>query len=199
MRLALLSIHDYFAEKKMKKLLLLVTISALVFTARAQEFQKGTNIISAGVGLGSSILSYSGTSQTPALSLQYERGVWDIGGPGVISLGGYVGYKGYSYSATDYSEKWHYTVLGVRSAYHYNGLNVDKLDLYGGVMLSYNILSYSYSDNLGYNVSGNGSYGSTVGLSLYVGARYFFTDNLAVLAELGYGVAYLNVGIAAKF
>jgi len=183
----------------MKKLLLLVTISALVFTARAQEFQKGTNIISAGVGLGSSILSYSGASQTPALSLQYERGVWDVGGPGVISLGGYVGYKGYSYSATDYSEKWHYTVLGVRSAYHYNGLNVDKLDLYGGVMLSYNILSYSYSDNLGYNVSDNGSYGSTVGLSLYVGARYFFTDNLAVLAEFGYGVAYLNVGIAAKF
>jgi hypothetical protein len=119
--------------------------------------------------------------------------------PGVNSLGGYVGYKGYSYSATDYSEKWHYTVLGVRSAYHYNGLNVEKLDLYGGVMLSYNILSYSYSDIGGYNFSGSGSYGSTVGFSLYVGARVFFTDNLAVLAELGYGVAYLNVGIAAKF
>jgi hypothetical protein len=186
-------------KKYMKKLLLLMTVSCLVFSARAQEFQKGTNIISAGVGLGSSILSYSAASQTPALSLQYERGVWDIGGPGVISLGGYVGYKGYSYSATDYSEKWHYTVLGVRSAYHYNGLNVEKLDLYGGVMLSYNILSYSYSDIGGYNFSGSGSYGSTVGFSLYVGARYFFTDNLAVLAELGYGVAYLNVGIAAKF
>ena len=176
-----------------------MSVTALIFTARGQEFQKGTNILSAGIGLGSSILSYSGASQTPALSLQYERGVWDIGGPGVISLGGYAGYKGYSFSGTDFSEKWHYTVLGVRSAYHYNGLNVDKLDLYGGVMLSYNILSYSYADNTGYSVSGNGSYGSTAGISLYVGARYFFADNFAVLAELGYGVAYLNVGIAAKF
>jgi hypothetical protein len=183
----------------MKKLLLLMSVTALALTGRAQEFQKGTNIISAGVGLGSSILSYSGASQSPALSLQYERGVWDIGGPGVISLGGYAGYKGYSFSGTDFSEKWHYTVLGVRSAYHYNGLNVDKLDLYGGVMLSYNILSYSYTDNSGYSVSGNASYGSTAGLSLYVGARYFFSDHIAVLAELGYGVAYLNVGIAAKF
>ena len=176
-----------------------MTVIVLVFSARAQEFQRGTNVISAGVGLGSSILSYSGASQSPALSLQYERGVWDIGGPGVISLGGYAGYKGYSFSGADFSEKWHYTVLGVRSAYHYNGLHVEKLDLYGGVMLSYNILSYSYTDNSGYNISGSGAYGSTVGLSLYVGARYFFADHLAVLAELGYGVAYLNVGIAAKF
>lgn len=174
-------------------------LAFLVFSTRAQEFQKGTNVISAGIGLGSSILSYSGASQSPALSLQYERGVWDIGGPGVISLGAYAGYKGYSFSGADYSEKWHYTVLGVRSAYHYNGLNVDKLDLYGGAMLSYNLLSFSYTASNGYNISGAGSYGSNVGLSLYVGARYFFTDQLAVLAELGYGVAYLNVGIAAKF
>lgn len=176
-----------------------MTVTALVFTARAQEFQKGTNIVSAGVGLGSSILSYSGASQTPALSLQFERGMWDIGGPGVISLGGYVGYKGYSFSGTDFSEKWHYTVLGIRSAYHYNGLKVDKLDLYGGVMLSYNLLSYSYSDNSGLSLSGNGSYGSAAAFSIYVGARYFFSDHFAVLAELGYGVAYLNVGIAVKF
>jgi len=66
-----------------------MSVTSLVFAANAQEFQKGTNIISAGIGLGSSILSYSGASQSPALSLQYERGVWDIGGPGVISLGGY--------------------------------------------------------------------------------------------------------------
>lgn len=188
----------------MKKLLLLMSITGLALTAHAQVFEKGTNIVSAGVGLGSSILSYSGASQTPALSLQYERGMWDIGGPGVVSLGGYVGYKGYSFSNSEgayaYSQKWHYTVIGVRSAYHYNGLDIQKLDLYGGVMLAYNLLSYSYSDNSGIgNASGTGSYGSNVGLSLYVGARYFFSDHIGVLAELGYGVAYLNVGIAAKF
>jgi hypothetical protein len=188
----------------MKKIVLLIWASAITMAGQAQRFEKGTNVVSAGIGLGSAILSYSGASQTPALSLQYERGMWDLGGPGVVSLGGYVGYKGYSYSGGantyKFSEKWHYTVVGVRSAYHYTGLKVDNLDVYGGVMLAYNLLSYSYSDNGGGGSFGNsGAYGSTVGFSLYVGGRYYFSDNLAALAELGYGVAYLNVGIALKF
>jgi hypothetical protein len=187
----------------MKKLLLLVSVTALTLAAGAQEFVKGTNVVSAGIGLGSSVLSYSGASQSPGLSVQYERGIWELG-PGVISLGGYAGYKGYSYSGSfsnySYSEKWHYTVIGVRSAYHYNGLDVKNLDVYGGVMLSYNLLSYSVSDNTGVgHYTGTGSYGSTAGFSIYVGGRYYFTDNLAALAELGYGVSFLNLGIALKF
>src|SRR5690349_19612724 len=95
------------------KMLLLMSLTGLAMSVNAQRFVKGTNIVSAGIGLGSSILSYSGTSQTPALNLQYERGIWDMGGPGVISLGGYVGYKGYKYTgkfdAYNYSQKWHYT------------------------------------------------------------------------------------------
>ena len=177
-------------------------LAMAVFAAHSQEFVKGTNVLSAGIGLGSSILSYSGASQSPALSLQYERGVWEAG-PGVISLGGYAGYKGYSYSgkadAYSFDEKWHYTVLGVRSAFHYNGWDLQKVDLYAGVMLSYNILSYSYSDNAGTSVAHAGAYGSAAGFSLYAGGRYFFSEHFAALAELGYGVAFLNVGIATKF
>jgi hypothetical protein len=44
----------------MKKLLMLVTVTGLALSVHAQEFVKGTNIVSAGIGLGSSILSYSG-------------------------------------------------------------------------------------------------------------------------------------------
>ena len=44
-----------------------------------------------------------------------------------------------------------------------------------------------------------GSYGSAAGFSFYVGGKYFFTNNFAALAELGYGVSYLNVGVALKF
>ena len=147
------------------KMLLLMSLTGLAMSVNAQRFVKGTNIVSAGIGLGSSILSYSGTSQTPALSLQYEKGIWDMGGPGVISLGGYVGYKGYKYTgkfdAYNYSQKWHYTVIGVRSAYHYNGIRSENIDVYGGVMLSYNILSYSITDNSPYgSYHGSGSYGS---------------------------------------
>ena len=42
---------------------------------------------------------------------------------------------------------------------------------------------------------------SSSGLSIawFAGARYYFSDNFAVMAEIGYGVAYLNLGIALKF
>lgn len=188
--------------KKIALVLFIATICAK--TTTAQFFEKGTNVVSAGIGFGGHFGSYTYGSQTPGLSLQYERGVWDVGGPGVISLGGYAGVKSYKYSG-DYggyhwSEKWNYTVIGVRSAYHYNAINNKKFDVYGGLMLSYNILSYKYSDNGGnYGYKSSGSYGSHVGLSAYVGGRYLFTDHIGAFAELGYGVSILNVGLAVKF
>lgn len=189
----------------MKKLaLVLFTATLFASKSNAQFFEKGTNVISAGVGLGGSFGSYTYGSQTPAISLQYEKGMWDIGGPGVISLGGYAGIKGYKNSGSSgsyhYSEKWNYTVIGVRSAYHYNGIKNEKFDVYGGLMLSYNILSYKFTDNSGGSSTyRGGNYGSNLGLSAYAGARYLFTDNLGAFAELGYGVSYLTLGVAYKW
>ena len=189
----------------MKRIALVLFIATLfTTTTRAQFFEKGTNVVSAGIGLGGHFGSYTYGSQTPGLSVQYERGIWDVGGPGVISLGGYAGIKSYKYSGSSggyhFDEKWNYTVIGARSAYHYNALNNDKFDVYGGLMLSYNILSYKYSDNSGSSVfKGSGSYGSNLGFSAFVGGRYLFTDNIGAFAELGYGVSYLTLGVAFKF
>src|ERR1044072_9560322 len=102
----------------MKKLALGLFAATLFATkSNAQFFEKGTNVISAGVGLGGHYGSYTYGSQTPAISVQYEKGVWDIGGPGVISLGGYAGTKSYKYSS-DYGfgayhskDKWNYTII----------------------------------------------------------------------------------------
>jgi hypothetical protein len=189
-------------KKMMTASVVLIMIATM--TTQAQVFQKGSNMIGLGVGLGSSLGSFSYGSNSPALSLQYEKGVWDIGGPGVVSLGGYLGFKNYKYSGESgdfsYSEKWNYTIIGIRSAYHYTGLNSDKLDVYGGLMLSYNILSYSYKDNTGEgNKISDGNYGSAAGLTIYLGGRYFFSDHIAAFAELGYGVSYLTLGLAFKF
>lgn len=183
----------------MKKILILLTALTASSAGYAQQFVKGTNVISAGVGLGSSLGSFHYGSQTPALSLQYERGVWEIGGPGIVSLGGYAGRKSYKYSGSGYSQDWGYTIIGIRSAYHYNGIQADHFDLYGGVMLSYNMLDYSYKDNNGNNIGAAGNYGSAAGFTLYLGGRYFFTPAIAAFAELGYGVSYLTLGLAFKF
>ncbi|MBL7698900.1 MAG: hypothetical protein JNK79_12105 [Chitinophagaceae bacterium] len=186
-----------------KALLLAVVLSVGILSVKAQTFFKGTNIVGLGVGIGGSLGSFSYGSQTPGISALYEKGVWEIGGPGVISLGGYAGIKGFKYSGGSgsyhYSQKWNYTIIGVRSAYHYNGINNKKFDVFGGLMLSYNILNYKYEDNIGGGTAAGGSYGSAAGLTAFVGGRYFFSDNIGAFAEVGYGVAYLTLGAAFKF
>lgn len=183
-----------------KSALFSVTLLVISFfsavSVRAQAFQVGTNVISAGIGLGSSIASYSYGTQSPGFSLSYEHGFWDAG-PGVISLGGYVGVKDYKYNGYSYSEKWNYTIIGARGAYHFTGLDIDKLDLYAGLMLAYDNLSFSSNYAPGY--SPVGSYNSDIGLSVFAGARYYFSGNLAAYAELGYGVSILSIGLAYKF
>ena len=163
--------------------------------ATAQYYKVGTNVVSAGLGLGSAIAGYSYGAQIPGFSIQYERGLWEAG-PGVISVGGYVGIKTFKYSDPDYTEKWTYSIFGVRGAYHYTGLDVEGLDLYGGLLLSYNHLSYS-TTYAGSDLSG--SWGSALYLTPFVGARYYFLPSLSAFAELGYGVSTLNIGLAFRF
>lgn len=194
----------------MKNIGIIVLIILSSLTNYSQEFKKGTQVMSAGVGFGSNWGFGNGGTQTPALSVSYEQGIWDIDGPGVISLGGYIGHKSFRYSYDSpyywYKQRLSYTMIGARSAYHFNMLEVDNLDLYAGAMLSFNIARYKFED--GYhdpNYTGtligfdrNRSYGSRVGLSFYAGARYFFNSQFAAFGEIGYGVSYLTLGIAYR-
>lgn len=190
-----------------KKIYLFLAFFTLSAAMPAQAlYQKGTNVLSFGIGLGSSYGSFTYGQQSPALNLQYERGIWPLG-PGVVSLGGYLGHKSFGYSANyyggyTYTEKWKYTIIGVRGAWHlqkFVDTELKKWDLYGGVMLSYNILNYSYTDNNPNWDYAGATYGSGTGFAGFVGARYFFKPRFAVMGELGYGIAYLNLGVAYKF
>jgi hypothetical protein len=189
------------------KALIFIWLLCLTGSLSAQPFTQGASVINAGIGLGSSLGGFGYTSQTPGLCLSYEYGMWSVAGPGVISLGGYLGYKSFAYRSTyfyqhhffSYEQKWQYLILGARSAYHYNGLELDKVDLYGGLMLSFNNLSYRYSDNNPVYDYPAEAYNSGWSLSLFAGGRYFFTDQIGAYAEAGYGIAYLSIGVAVKF
>jgi len=69
-------------------------LMALIATGTyAQQFQKGIMAVNAEIGLGTAL---GGPRKArPAISASVDRGIWDIGGPGIISLGGYVGNTGY--------------------------------------------------------------------------------------------------------
>ena len=101
----------------MKKTIIYLTITLFTVTImHSQEFNAGTNAINLGVGLGGSFGTFTTSSVSPGISVSYERGIWDIGGPGVISLGGYIGVKSYRYEILGTRSKWSYTTVVVLEA-----------------------------------------------------------------------------------
>jgi hypothetical protein len=185
----------------MKKLLLVLVVVVLSLTqlmAQESTFKQGDKVLNLGIGLGSTL--YTGSyykSSFPPLSASLEFGVKDgILDKGSIGVGGYVAYSAHKW---DYSNAWYYKysnfIIGVRGVFHYPLL--DKLDTYTGILLGYNIAtSKEYGSSVfGYDYSA--STGGVVG-AWFVGARYYFSDKFAVMGELGYGITYLNLGVALK-
>lgn len=170
---------------------LFIVFCTLTFV-NAQEFNAGTNVVNLGIGVGGDYGDFLTSSISPGISASYERGIWEIGGPGVISLGGYLGIKNYRYETIGVDSKWTYTTIGFRGAYHFHGLEVENLDVYGGAMIAYNIANFS-GDPVVFRVR------SRVAPTLFVGGRWYFGDTFGVFAEVGYGVAVLTVGGSIRF
>jgi len=185
----------------MKKTIISLAIASMALCmthyTSAQEFVQGTNVINAGFGVGGSFSpgGFGSPSAGLGLSASYERGIWEVGGPGVISLGGYLGTTRYSGNTGFNNEKfrWRYYIIGARGAYHFNGLNVENLDVYGGAMLSLNIASFNDDDGLIDNID------TFPSGSVFVGGRWYFTQNFGVFAEAGYGVSFLTLGASFRF
>ena len=179
---------------------MLLLMSSLAISANAQTITGGDKVVNFGIGLGSTLYSGAGyKAGLPPLSVSFEYALQELG-PGMVGVGGYLGlstYKWeYTYGVDTYGWKYSNIVIGARGYYHYSFL--DKLDTYAGLMLGYDIVSAKETGTLplGITYSANGS---SFIWSFFVGGRYYFTDSFAAMAELGYGIAWLNLGIAYKF
>ena len=167
---------------KMKKIIIAIALVFGLSSANAQTFEEGTSVIQLGAALGSDFGLPLGGS--------YEYGITDK-----IGVGAYVGYASKSFDSgfifSNY--KATYTIFGAKGNYHF--YNTDKFDAYGGLLIGYNSVSFTYSDSTAGYVAP--SAGGTL-IAPSVGARYYFTDNIAAFAELGYGIGYLTAGLAYK-
>ncbi len=87
-------------------------------------------------------------------------------------------------------------LIGPRGTFHYP--LVDKLDTYAGLLLGYHIVNWTYTGNWGGISQDNSS--SAVYFSGFIGARYYFTNNIGAYLELGSGsLGLANIGVAIKF
>jgi hypothetical protein len=187
----------------MNKIPALLALICLGYHAQAQEstFNQSDLVFNAGIGIGTNLYTGSAYSSfLPPISISGEYALLEnfITDGLTLGVGGYIGFAGAEYRVRVGNEEWgwryNYTVMGARAAVHYPFL--DKLDTYGGLMLSYNALNTREIGNVPGNINPEGG---NLGISLYIGGRYYFEENFAAMAEIGYGVSNINIGVALKF
>ena len=196
----------------MKKKNLLLIFGLIIFLSASSQdehaFQKGTNMVNLGVGLGNVYWGAGyGTNGLPfSLSASYEHGITDKLGIGYIGVGAELGYASSKYSI-DGTEAWKSTgiLIAGRASYHFaipNDIG-KKLDPYAGVLIGYVITNYSYDYGYGGGTLGYGSpTGKAGGIAVgaFAGAHYLFSPHFGVFGELGYtSFSILSLGIALKF
>jgi hypothetical protein len=187
----------------MKKLFFLIVACSLVAihsSAQEQSFAKNDNVVSLGVGFGGNLYNYSyysGMKRIPLLSFGYERCI--IGNlfndKSSLGVGAIVDYTSAKWdSKAGYTWKSTSMIIGAKGALHY--AFVDKLDTYAGFILGYNIVSWKETGVY----SGTGSSAASgIGWSFFAGARYYFTNNIGVFGEIGWGYTLFKAGLAFKF
>jgi len=193
-----------FKYKKMKyKLtLLFVVIMCTTINLTAQEMVKGTNFLSLGVGPSNNYYGfYSGG--TPAVRFAFDHGFREAG-PGVITLGGAVGfftkfYKGvtsHQYQTYYYTEHRTYLSATFRVGYYYNFgklIKAPQLNAYAGIGTGVLQCFYSYTGAYNPNSIDNG--GALLLLNIYFGANYFLSKKFALFTEFGYDISYVTLGM----
>jgi hypothetical protein len=177
---------------------LLLFFSAVALS-QENVFNVGDKVVNVGLGIGNIGYTGSGWKTTiPPLSASFEMGIKDgVLEKGVIGVGGYLGLAGYKWTYSGFGTEygWKYTnfILGARGTFHYP--LIDKFDTYTGLLIGYEIVSVT---EFGVNTGWGSANGSGIIWSWYAGGRYYFTEKLGAMVELGYGITYLNLGVCLK-
>ena len=164
-------------------------------SAPENPMDQGSWIISVDAGPGTHMFG-NGYGFGPGFKIFFENGTWQFG-PGVLSMGGEVGFSFFSYhwyiGKFRYRESWFNYMFGARSAYHY-GWNVKGLDTYAGIPLGIGFSSHTFDNYVGYR----GYSGIYPYLGLFIGSSYFFNQHIGINGEFGFNVTYANLGVIFK-
>lgn len=203
----------------MKKVLLVVVLGLTGMIAKAQDESsawggQGTKVVNLGYGVGSiwktlfklsAGFTNSKTTAVGPYAAGFEYGVSDK-----IGVGVQFGYGSVKNVSTDpgansnggdliTTEELKSLQIFARGNYHFG--QSEKFDPYLGLGLGYGNFKLTSSDN-----DPNYSFNSAVSIpsafiySGALGAKYYFTSNIGIYAEIGYVTgSYFQGGIAIKF
>ena len=181
----------------LKKLfsLSLLMFAVLSLSYGQQAFHKTDKALNLGIGLGSGYYSsLNNLVAIPSFNASFETGVYEIPDVGVITAGGFLGFRHTWNNSYGYRVTYNNTVVAARGAFHLSMLNTSKFDVYGGIVSGFRISSYN-SNIPGY-VGDNDVYFVH---DLFVGGRIMMSKTFGFFAEVGYGISYLKAGVTLKF
>jgi len=177
----------------MKKILLCSLLAFFVLNyTNAQVISKRDRVVTAGIGIGSYLGSNSLT--IPPIAGAFEYCIVDnlFDEYSAIGIGAYLGYCADRWKSNLATVTYTYTSIAAKGYFHYNF--VPDLDTYGGLALGYNIVGRKATPSDYHNSTSS----SGLGYSLFVGARYYFSPKIGAYAELGYGIAALELGLSFR-
>ncbi len=176
---------------------LVFTVLFLSSSSVLSQFDLGKNY--AGPSLG---LSFLGSAFQLGVNYEYAMSLNEIGidAPGKLGVGGLFRY--WSYANDYFYGKWNYTdvLFGAQGNYHFD-LKNPKFDPWLGLVLAFDFGKVSWSGPAKKEYWREPSHGG-FWFGLHAGARYWFTQNLAASARIGFGtLSYgaLDLGVDFKF
>lgn len=176
-----------------KKLIFASLLLVLGKAAYSQAYYPGVKLISARVGLLSTLARGAEKSTILPYVGNLEYGVSEE-----LSVGLFGGYTQTSSEKDGLKYIYDYTFFGANAAYHFE--TIEKLDVYAGLNLGYNIGKGRVEVPAGYMggpVTANKQGGILFGG--FAGARYYLIKNLGIGVEVGSSIAYLQTGLTVKF
>lgn len=157
-------------KKTMFVLVIILLAGSMVSFAGTKEFKKGALMLSPMLGFNSYAVPFGGSVE---LAINDKIGV---GATVMFQSWG----EDYSILSSNYSYSSTLITPSVQATYHFTGINMDKLDLYCGVSLGYSIYSFSWDSDFGGGSTDLGS--SSIYLSPFLGARYYISSKMAIIA-----------------
>lgn len=196
----------------------LLALPAFLFSsseACSQAFTEGSNVVSLGYGgvtlLGSLSQNFDDYNDVQykgmgPLYFKFEHAMTDN-----IGLGVNVAYAtnewSYDYASTDangnavnYKETTSRSTYSILARFNYHIGSNDKFDPYVGFGMGYRDATWKYDTT---NPDGTTNVDikglMPFGMELTIGARYFFTENIGLYAEVGAAKSVVQGGLAVKF
>ena len=110
--------------------------------------------------------------------------------PAALGLGAAFGYSG-----GDHSVYWHFSQLMILGSAYYHAavLDNDKIDTYVVLNVGVEILTWKW-DGIEGILDDDRDTDVDLEVNSAIGARYFLTDNIALVGEFGWGIGLIRIG-----